>query len=143
MSIPAGAVDADQLIGRGWAYPAAIDPAGGVRLVSGSAEIEGALRMILSTAPGERVMRPDFGCAIWEQVFAPVNANTLGLVEHHVREAIVHWEPRIVLDSVRAVAAGTDHSMIEIRIEYQIRATNDHRNLVYPFYVIPHEEPAL
>jgi phage baseplate assembly protein W len=128
------------LIGAGWDYPAKLTPSGSVRLVSGVEEIEAALRMILTTVPGERLMRPDFGCAMWEQVFAPVTPNTLGLIEQSVREAVVRWEPRIALDRVTAVPDGSD--VVAIEIEYRVRATNDHRNLVYPFYVIPHEEPA-
>jgi phage baseplate assembly protein W len=129
------------LIGSGWAFPARITPGGSVRLVSGAEEIEAALRMILTTAPGERVMRPDFGCAMWEQVFAPVNASTLGLIEQSVREAVTRWEPRAELISVTTVP-GDDGSVVDIDIAYRIKATNDHRNLVYPFYVIPREESA-
>jgi uncharacterized protein len=128
------------LIGSGWAFPGQITPGGSVRLVDGGEEIDAALRMILTTAPGERVMRPDFGCAMWEQVFAPVNASTLGMIEQSVREAILRWEPRVELMSVAAVPSG-DGSMIGIEISYQVKATNDHRNLVFPFYVIPQEEP--
>lgn len=129
------------LIGSGWAFPARITPGGSVRLVSGGEEIDAALRMILTTAPGERVMRPDFGCALWEQVFAPLNANTLGLIEQSVREAVARWEPRVELTSVTAVP-GDDGAVVTIELSYRVRATNDHRNLVYPFYVIPQEEPA-
>jgi uncharacterized protein len=129
------------LIGSGWSFPVVLTPGGSVRLVSGAEEIEAAVRMILTTAPGERVMRPDFGCAMWEQVFAPVNPNTLGLIEQAVREALARWEPRITLDAVTATPDPTDDSLVQINIEYHVRATNDHRNLVYPFYVIPHEEP--
>ncbi|WP_031077812.1 GPW/gp25 family protein [Streptomyces sp. NRRL S-118] len=127
------------LIGSGWAFPAALTPAGTVRLVAGGEEIDAAVRMILSTAPGERVMRPDFGCAMWEQVFAPMNSGTLGLIEQCVREALARWEPRIVLEDVAAVSDG--ESMVRIEVSYRVRATNDHRNLVHPFYVIPGEEP--
>ena len=129
------------LIGSGWAFPGQITAGGSVRLVSGAEEIDAALRMILTTAPGERVMRPDFGCAMWEQVFAPVNAGTLGAIEQSVREAIRRWEPRVELTSVDVFPAEAG-SVVHIEIAYQIRSTNDHRNLVYPFYVIPHEEPA-
>ncbi len=128
------------LIGSGWAFPAQVTPGGSVRLVSGGEEIDAALRMIIETVPGERVMRPDFGCAVWEQVFAPVNPRTLGLIEQRVREAVARWEPRIALDSVTAFPDG-DGAVVRIEISYRVRATNDHRNLVYPFYVIPREEP--
>jgi Bacteriophage baseplate protein W len=130
------------LIGSGWSFPVRLTPGGSVQLFQGAEEIDSAIRMILTTAPGERVMRPDFGCAMWEQVFAPINANTLGLVEQSVREALARWEPRITLDAVTARPDDGDDAVIQIEIEYHVRATNDHRNLVFPFYVIPHEEPA-
>jgi len=130
------------LIGSGWSFPVRLTPGGSVQLFSGSEEIDAAIRMILTTAPGERVMRPDFGCSMWEQVFAPVNPNTLGLIEQSVREALARWEPRITLDDVTARPDDNDNAIVQIDIEYHVRATNDHRNLVFPFYVIPHEEPA-
>jgi phage baseplate assembly protein W len=130
----------DDFIGSGWAFPAAISRTGSVRLVSGVDEVDAAIRMILSTVPGERVMRPDFGCAMWELLFAPITAGTLGLVEQAVREALDRWEPRISLQSV--IATGEQGTgTIRIAIGYQIRATNDIRNLVFPFYTIPTEEP--
>jgi uncharacterized protein len=127
-------------IGSGWAFPAAINRTGSVRLVTGTDEVDASIRMILSTVPGERVMRPDFGCAMWEMLFAPLTAGTLGLIEQMVREALERWEPRIALQSVLATAeqsTGTVH----ITIGYAVRSTNDVRNLVFPFYTIPTEEP--
>jgi Bacteriophage baseplate protein W len=131
----------DDFIGNGWAFPAGITRNGGVRLVTGTEEVDAAIRMILSTVPGERVMRPDFGCAMWEQLFAPLTATTLGLIEQAVREALERWEPRIELESVEAdgeQSTGTVH----ITVAYRVRSTNDVRNLVFPFYTIPTEEPA-
>lgn len=131
----------DDFIGSGWAFPAAISRTGSVRLVSGVDEVDAAIRMILSTVPGERVMRPDFGCAMWEQLFAPLTAGTLGLIEQAVREALERWEPRIDLQSVVAVAE-QDTAAVQIAIAYRVRSTNDVRNLVFPFYTIPTEEAA-
>jgi phage baseplate assembly protein W len=131
----------DDFIGSGWAFPAAISRTGSVRLVSGVDEVDAAIRMILSTVPGERVMRPEFGCSMWEQLFAPLTAGTLGLIEQAVREALERWEPRIELQSVVAVAEqGT--ATVRIAIDYRVRSTNDVRNLVFPFYTIPTEEAA-
>lgn len=130
----------DDFIGAGWAFPAAISRNGAVRLVTGVEEIDAAIRMILSTVPGERVMRPDFGCAMWEMLFAPLTATTLGLIEQAVRTALERWEPRVDVESVRADAeqsTGTVH----IAVAYRIKSTNDVRNLVFPFYTIPTEEP--
>jgi uncharacterized protein len=105
-------------------------------LTLGHKELDQAIYAILSTAPGERVMRPDFGCKIWGLVFAPIDDNTLGLVEYEVARALARWEPRIAVGEVSArPAAGEDHTIL-ITISYSIKATNDVRNLVYPFYVI-------
>jgi phage baseplate assembly protein W len=131
----------DDFIGNGWAFPAAISRTGSVRLVSGVDEVDAAIRMILSTVPGERVMRPEFGCAMWELLFAPLTAGTLGLIEQTVREALERWEPRIALNSVVATAE-QDSATVNIAIAYRIRSTNDMRNLVFPFYTIPTEEAA-
>jgi uncharacterized protein len=131
----------DDFIGAGWAFPAAINRTGTVRLVTGAEELDAAIRMILSTVPGERVMRPDFGCAMWEMLFAPLTAGTLGLIEQSVREALERWEPRIRLETVVATAEqGT--ATVFIAIGYRVRSTNDVRNLVFPFYTIPTEEQA-
>jgi phage baseplate assembly protein W len=128
-------------IGNGWAFPAGISRSGSVRLVSGVEEVDAAIRMILSTVPGERVMRPEFGCGMWEMLFAPLTATTLGLIEQAAREALERWEPRIELESV--VATGEQSTgTVHIAVAYRIKATNDVRNLVFPFYTIPTEEPA-
>lgn len=126
-------------IGNGWGFPAAIAPAGSVRLVTGADEIDAAIRMILSTVPGERVMRPEFGCAMWRHVFDPLTAGTQGLIEQAVREAVERWEPRVELDRVETTADAADGTVL-IGLDYRVRATNDHRNLVFPFYTIPIEE---
>jgi phage baseplate assembly protein W len=131
----------DDFIGNGWAFPAAINRNGSVRLVTGTEEVDAAIRMILSTVPGERVMRPDFGCSMWEQLFAPLTSGTLGLIEQAVREALERWEPRIELESVSSVG-DQQNGAVHITVAYRLRSTNDVRNLVFPFYTIPTEEPA-
>ena len=125
------------LVGRGWAYPCALTPGGTVQLRGGGAELDAALTMIIATAPGERVMRPDFGCAVWQHLFEPIDARTIGLMEQAVREAVARWEPRVELESVVGMPAGP--GVVELNLSYRVKATNDYRNLVYPFYVIPQE----
>jgi len=127
-------------IGQGWAFPVHVAPRGGIALAHGADELHGALRMILSTAPGERLMRPEFGCAIWDQLFAPVDANALGLMAQAVRDAVGRWEPRVELEDVVTSPDGTDPARVTIELTYRVKATNDRRNLVYPFYTIPREE---
>jgi uncharacterized protein len=139
MSIESVGVRSVDHVGRGWAFPLDLTAAGGFRIVSGGAEIDASISMILGTAPGERVLRPDFGCAMWAQTFAPLNQSTVGLVEQSVREALDRWEPRIDVESVKG-EADRDNDRVLVSVTYRVRATNDHRNLVHPFYVIPQEE---
>jgi uncharacterized protein len=131
--------DAYGHVGRGWAFPLGVDAWGRIAMVEGGDEIDASIRMILSTAPGERVMRPDFGCEIWDLVFAPMEPNTFGMMEYAVRRSLMQWEPRAELKDVRVCPAADEDGMVDIRIDYAIKATNDMRNLVYPFYVIPKE----
>ena len=130
----------DDFVGRGWAFPLRVSPRGGVALSSGTDDIEEALALIISTSPGERVMRPDFGCALDELLFAPVDATTLGMIAHAVRRALSRWEPRIDVEDVDPVADPDHPERVLIQISYHVRATNDRRNLVHPFYVIPRDE---
>jgi len=131
--------DVSDFIGRGWTFPVRFTARGGIALTSGTEEVDAALRMILSTAQGERVMRPEFGCRIWDLLFHPLDANTIGQMEQAVRDAVSQWEPRVELEGVRAVPDEEDVGLVHIEIAYRLRATNDRRNLVFPFYVIPKE----
>lgn len=126
-------------IGQGIEFPMRVDHKGGIALVGGPAAIEGSIRTIVSTAPGERAMRPQFGCRIWDQLFAPMNESTFGLMAQAVRDAIGQWEPRIRLEDVSVVADPAEHGRVLISVVYRLRVTNDRRNLVFPFYVIPGE----
>jgi phage baseplate assembly protein W len=130
----------DQFIGAGLAFPLRTDATGGIALVRGEREIQEAIRLILATAPGERPMRPEFGCAIGEFVFAPADAATAGLIAYEVRVALERWEPRIDLHDVRVDFAGAADGVLHINIRYALRGSNDPRNLVFPFYVIPAQE---
>ncbi len=123
-------------LGNGWAFPMRISPSGGIALSHQVTDIEEAIRIILNTAKGERHMRPNFGCGIHDLVFAPNNATTHGLVKTHVSEAIGWWEPRVELVDVAIESDDDDHNTLLINITYSITATNDVRNLVYPFYII-------
>ncbi len=127
-------------VGRGWAFPLGADPSGDIALVSEEREIEGAIRLILGTAYGERPMRPEFGCAIHDYVYAGADASTAAQVAHEVRRSLRRWEPRIDLDEVRVTVDEQDRSLLYIDIAYAIKSTNDRRNLVFPFYTIPEEE---
>jgi Bacteriophage baseplate protein W len=132
--------DVTDFIGRGISFPLRVDQSGSIALAQGADGIDASIRMALITAPGERVMRPQFGCRIWDLMFEPINANTLGLMAEAVRDAISQWEPRVDAEEVVVEPDPASPARVIIRILYRVRATNDRRNLVYPFYVIPHEE---
>ena len=127
----------EQFIGRGWAFPLRVDATGGIALVTREQEIEEAIRLILGTAPGERPMRPEFGCRIHEYLFASADSETANAITREVRAALQRWEPRIEVTDVLVSFDGLDHTLLYIDVRYSIKATNDRRNLVFPFYVIP------
>ena len=126
-------------LGRGWTFPVGVGHGGGIALVSGEQDIEEAIWIILGTAPGERVMRPEFGCELQGQVFSVYNPTTAGLIDYHVREALGRWEPRIEVEAVKIDLDPQQAGVLVIEIRYRIRSTNDVRNLVYPFYHVPKE----
>ena len=129
-------------IGQGIAFPMRVDGSGRLAMTSGGDDIERSLRVVLGTARGERLMRPAFGCAIWDLLFEPINDNTLGLMAQAVRDAVSQWEPRAELEEVTVEPDERNDGSVLISLAYRIRATNDKRNLVYPFYVIPREDEA-
>ncbi|MFF4403217.1 GPW/gp25 family protein [Streptomyces sp. NPDC001262] len=135
------------IIGAGWAFPAVITGTGRVGLASGSQDVEQALRIILSTAPGERPMRPEFGCGIHHLVFDPLDATTVARADTEVRRALDRWEPRIEVDDLLFSTDATDAAdtadtgVLYIDIRYRLRATNEPRNLVFPFYTLPGDSP--
>lgn len=132
--------DLPSFIGRGFSWPLTVDHTGSISLTSGAEDLDHSIQVVLLTAPGERLMRPQFGCRIWDLLFEPVNANLLGLISQAVRDALAQWEPRIEVEDVRPAQDDSDASLVRIEIVYRVRATNDRRNLVYPFYVIPRED---
>jgi phage baseplate assembly protein W len=124
-------------LGTGWSFPPRPDSRGGISLAAGEESIEQSIGIIISTAPGERVYRPEFGCAIQDLLFSPNNARTRALAKHYVQEALVRWEPRIRAVRVEAEPDGKVEDRLLLRIGYEIRATNHPKNLVHPFYLQP------
>ena len=122
-------------LGRGWAFPVVLDASGELATASDAEDVRQAVRLILETGRGERVMRPDFGAGLQQFVFAPLSVATLALIRHRVQEALVTWEPRIDVMDVQVTAQPSAPVRVDIAIEYRIRATNTFYNLVYPFYL--------
>ena len=132
--------DAADFIGHGVSWPLRVNQSGSIAMTSGTDDLTSSIRMVLATAPGERVMRPRFGCAIWDLLFEPINANTIGLMEVAVREALGQWEPRIDLVDVHVTPDVATEGRVQIEIDYEVKTTNDRRNLVFPYYTIPDDE---
>lgn len=130
----------EDFIGSGWAFPMRTDATGGIALVSGTRELEESMRLILSTSLGERPMRPEFGCRIHDHIFDAADAETAGVVAAEVRASLERWEPRVSIDDVSITVGEDNPALLYIDIRYTPLATNDPRNLVFPFYTIPEEE---
>lgn len=124
-----------EFLGVGWKFPLQVTSAGKIAPARHEQRIEEAIYLILSTARGERVMLPNFGCGIHDLVFAPNNTLTLSLVVQSVREALTAFEPRIDVLDINAETAPEEPNLLLIRINYRIRANNALGNLVYPFYI--------
>lgn len=122
-------------LGVGWKFPLQVTPGGKIAQARYEQRIEESIYLILSTARGERVMLPQFGCGIHDLVFAPNNATTLTVVVQTVRQALVAYEPRIDVLDINAESAPEEPNLLLIRINYRIRANNALGNLVYPFYI--------
>ena len=130
------------IIGSGLAFPLRVDAHGGLALSHQDQDVEEAIAVIVGTAPGERPMRPEFGCGIHDYVFETIDSRAIGRIEYEVRLALERWEPRIEVLDVSVDSSFAERGELLIEILYSLQATNDMRNLVYPFYVIPAEETA-
>src|SRR5205814_1616211 len=122
-------------LGKGWRFPVDINRNGTLSMSADEELIRESIIIILGTAPGERVMRPGFGCEIQDLLFAPNNYTTAGLASYYVVTSLQKWEPRI--DNVEADAQPSPDqpNKMLINIRYTVRATNNRHNLVYPFYL--------
>ncbi len=126
---------ARDFLGTGWRFPPGADAAGTVSLSRFEADIKEAIWIILSTAKGERAMRPEFGCGIHDLVFAPINNATLREVETSVFTALTEFEPRIEIISVSASDREAKNGKLLISIDYRVIITNNEFNMVFPFYL--------
>src|SRR5437667_7447900 len=127
--------DKRDYLGVGWKFPLQVTPGGKIAQAKFEQRIEESVYLILSTARGERLMLPDFGCGIHELVFAPNNSMTRAVVVQSVREALVKYEPCIDVLDITVETAPEEPNVLLIHINYQIRANNALGNLVYPFYL--------
>jgi phage baseplate assembly protein W len=127
-------------LGNGLSFPLRTDARGQVVLVTGSEDIDQSILVILKTRPGERVMRPTFGCRANELLFEPRSAATVSLLQNYVLEALRMWEPRIEVLNVNVAEDEGEDGVLLTEIEYMIKATHDTRSIVYPFYITDEPE---
>jgi phage baseplate assembly protein W len=128
------------MLGAGLGFPLGTDQRGALALARGEDDVEQAIGIVLGTAPGERPMRPEFGCEVHDIVFDTIDASAIGRMESAIRGALDRWEPRIEVTGLDFGLDQAAHGRLDITIAYRVRATNTQRNLVYPFYVIPADE---
>lgn len=126
-------------LGRRWEFPIQLNERNQIGLIDGDAAIRQAIRVIIYTVPGERVMHPTFGCEIHSLLFAPANEQTAATAERFVREALNRWEPRIILRDVNVTPQPGDLGALMIAIQYEIKNQPDPRSLVFPYYLIAPE----
>jgi len=131
----AAADSARAFLGVGWAFPPAFAPTGQIVEAVYEDDVRQAITIILSTNPGERVMRPDFGAGLNRFVFEPVTTGTIAQLRTDVTNALVAWEPRIDVLQVGVTQEGNPPVVLLIEVQYRVRATNALQNLVYPFYL--------
>ena len=122
-------------LGIGWSFAVCLDKSGAVATVAYEEDIQQAIRIILGTNQGERVMRPEFGAGLNTFVFEPVSPTTMQLIRKRVEDALIDWEPRIDVLQVKVGSDESEYNKLLIDVEYRVRATNTLANLVYPFYL--------
>ncbi len=135
MSVNELRIDRKEFLGRGWAMPVELDPrTGRVASVAYEDDIKQSIKIILETKPGERVMRPNFGCGIYDMVFTSLDTTTIERIRSVVEEALIRCEARIEVLAIKVDEEATVNGKLEVEIDYRVRKTNQTGNLVFPFH---------
>ncbi len=128
--------DEQSFLGRGWSFPPVFSKTErGVQMSSEDQDIEESLYILLSTTPGERIMQPYYGCGLKSQVFEHLDDTVETTIRNLIQDAIFYFESRIEVEDIKLIKEKLSNGLLEIHIEYTIRATNSRRNMVYPFYL--------
>jgi phage baseplate assembly protein W len=128
-------------LGVGWSFPPCAAPDGDTLIAMYEMDVDQAIRIIIGTDWGERVMRPDFGAGLREFVFSPINQTTIQRIQTRVQESLTKWEPRIDVESVAVKVDCSERSKLIVTVVYRVRSTNTRNNLVYDFYLQEGAEP--
>lgn len=129
-----------EFLGKGWRFPVAVNLTGGTSTSAYEENVRESIFVILGTAPGERVKRPDFGCRIHDLMFAPNNDETAARAEYYCEEAIYKYEPRIADVTCKAMPNAAEPNRLDVKITYVIAGKSEKKNLVYPFYLLKPED---
>ncbi len=124
-----------EILGTGFKFPIRVNGRGGFSLAREEQDVAESMWLVIATAPGERIMRPTFGCGIHDYVFAPNNAGTRGAIAHRVQQALMRFEPRVDVIDVRVEDTPEQPNLLLVHVDYRIRANNAFHNLVYPFFL--------
>ena len=124
-----------KFLGKGWSFPIQVDGSGTIAYKEGKDNIEQSLKILLMTALGERVMRSEYGNQAPDLVFSPGSVQYLKLLEKSIEDAIIRWEPRVIINEVIAESVDGEENRVIVNIAYTIRGSNARDNLVFPFYV--------
>ncbi len=126
---------AKDFLGKGWKFPVQVDDMGRIALSEYEEDIQEAIRIILLTSLGERVMRPEFGAGLHDYVFETMSATNIGNIQAVIQDGLIEWEPRIEVLAVKVEPDPGEIGKLLIDIDYRVRATNTQFNLVFPFYL--------
>ena len=129
----------NDFVGMGWSFPLDVTANGSIVTVGGARKLEQAMTLVLSTYPGERPFRPNFGSKLRDFVFEGISPRIFAKIEHEVRDCLRQWEPRVDVAEVQVYPSPDLPNLLLIDIIYQVKGENDPRNLVFPFYTIPDE----
>lgn len=127
-------------MGRGFHFPIRVDGNGSMEMSDDEDNIQQSIHLVLGTAKGERLYRPQFGCAIHDLVFQPNNQVTASRVATAVKESLLAFEPRIMDIEVSAAPDTYQTNLMNVHIQYVVRALNKRENMVYPFYLRREDE---
>jgi len=126
-----------KILGKRIAFPLHLDDRNKLAMVDGDMAVRQSIYLIVMTVPGERVLRPEFGCRIHELIFDPLNKQTFVTAKRYVEEAIRRWEPRIEVIELDVESGDVDRAELLINIKYKHKNRPDPRSLVFPYYLNP------
>lgn len=127
--------DTNSFLGTGWDFPPTfVRGYNGTQMIKDEDDIQSSLEILLSTSLGERVLRPDYGAAVQDLLFEPLDTGTETLLQDRIERAVVVHEPRVFVDNIE-LTSDRENGIVELKLDYTIVTTNTRSNLVFPFYL--------